>query len=157
MEATEDECLFRALGPDGVFLKRRRKSSDMGLWLREILIQYGGYSAADVKDISSHSLKDTYLSWCTKAGVKHGIRRLLGGHAKANDLVVNPSKKKQLSNMRSSGSDDTIKLTPPKRFTLEEALEFIEDDELVEVTPNHIRIRKTELDHSKRRRKAKDA
>ena len=87
--------------------------------------------------------------------VYHG--QVIGIHAKANDLVVNPSKKKQLSNMRSSGSDDTIKLTPPKRFTLEEALEFIEDDELVEVTPNHIRIRKTELDHSKRRRKAKDA
>ena len=82
--------------------------------------------------------------------------QIIGIHAKFNDLVVNPSKKKQLSNMRSSGSDDAIKLTPPKRFTLETALEFIEEDELVEVTPNHIRLRKRELEHSNRRKKLRE-
>lgn len=87
--------------------------------------------------------------------VYHG--QIVGIHAKFNDLVVNPSKKKQLSNMRSSGSDDAIKLTPPRRFTLEEALEFIEDDELVEVTPGNIRLRKRELEHSSRRKKNREA
>ena len=88
MNASKDGCLFRALGPDGKFLMRRRSSNDMSLWLREALIQYGGYSARDVLEIRSHSLKDTQLSWCAKAGVKHGTRRLLGGHAKVNDLTM---------------------------------------------------------------------
>ena len=67
---------------------------------------------------------------------------IIGIHSRSNDLVVNPLKGKQLTNVRASGSDEAITLTPPIRMTLEQALEFIDDDELVEVTPNHIRLRK---------------
>jgi len=80
---------------------------------------------------------------------------IVGQHAMENDLVVNPCKGKKLTNMRASGSDDAIKLTPARILTLEQALEFIEDDELVEVTPQSIRLRKKELDASKRKRAAR--
>jgi len=68
--------------------------------------------------------------------------QIIGIHSRGNDLVVNPTKGKQLTNMRASGTDENIVLTPPIRFSLEQALDFIEDDELVEVTPNCLRIRK---------------
>jgi GTP-binding protein len=78
--------------------------------------------------------------------VEHGTEvyegMIVGIHSRDNDLVVNPTKAKQLTNMRASGSDEAIVLTPPIRLTLEQALEFIDDDELVEVTPKSIRIRK---------------
>jgi GTP-binding protein len=77
---------------------------------------------------------------------------IIGQHAKDNDLDVNPCKGKKLTNIRASGSDDAIKLTPPRVLTLEQALEFIDDDELVEVTPTSIRLRKKELDPNKRKR-----
>jgi GTP-binding protein len=77
---------------------------------------------------------------------------IIGQHAKDNDLDVNPCKGKKLTNVRASGSDDAIKLTPPRILTLEQALEFIDDDELVEVTPSSIRLRKKELDPNKRKR-----
>ncbi|HKZ17411.1 MAG TPA: translational GTPase TypA, partial [Geobacteraceae bacterium] len=80
---------------------------------------------------------------------------IIGQHAKDNDLDVNPCKGKKLSNVRASGSDDAIKLTPPRILTLEQALEFIDDDELVEVTPSSIRLRKKELDPNKRKRSSK--
>ena len=78
--------------------------------------------------------------------------QIVGEHARDNDLVVNPAKKKQLTNIRASGADDAPILTPPRRFTLEQALEWIGDDERVEITPDSIRIRKAILDHSKRKR-----
>ncbi len=77
---------------------------------------------------------------------------VIGIHSRDNDLVVNPLKAKQLTNIRAVGSDENIILTPPIRMTLEQALEFIDDDELVEVTPNHIRIRKRFLQEHERRR-----
>lgn len=67
-------------------------------------------------------------------------------------MDVNPCKAKKVSNMRAAGSDETIKLSPPRTFTLEEALEFIADDELVEVTPDDIRLRKKLLHELDRRR-----
>ncbi|HEC28574.1 MAG TPA: translational GTPase TypA [Gammaproteobacteria bacterium] len=70
---------------------------------------------------------------------------IIGIHSRDNDLVVNPLKGKQLTNVRASGTDENIVLTPPIRQTLEQALEFIDDDELVEVTPNFIRLRKRHL------------
>ncbi|MBL8787558.1 MAG: translational GTPase TypA [Deltaproteobacteria bacterium] len=82
--------------------------------------------------------------------VYHG--QIIGLHARENDLVVNPSKAKKLTNIRSSGNDENIFLTPPRTFSLEEALEFIGSDELVEVTPKHIRLRKKYLDHNERKR-----
>jgi GTP-binding protein len=78
---------------------------------------------------------------------------IIGQHAKDNDLDVNPCKGKKLTNVRASGSDDAVKLAPPRVLTLEQALEFIDDDELVEVTPKSIRLRKKELDPTRRKRK----
>jgi GTP-binding protein len=78
--------------------------------------------------------------------------QVLGIHARENELVVNPCKKKALTNMRSAGADEKLILTPPRIHTLESALEWIEEDELVEVTPKSIRIRKVELDHNRRKR-----
>jgi GTP-binding protein len=79
---------------------------------------------------------------------------LVGMNARSDDMVVNPCKAKKTTNMRAAGSDDTIKLTPPRTFTLEEALEFINDDELVEVTPDDIRLRKKLLREIDRRKAA---
>ncbi|HCI02929.1 MAG TPA: translational GTPase TypA [Oceanospirillaceae bacterium] len=77
---------------------------------------------------------------------------LIGVHSRGNDLVVNPTKGKQLTNIRAAGTDENVQLTPPIRHSLEQALEFIEDDELVEVTPNHIRLRKKLLKEHERKR-----
>jgi len=77
---------------------------------------------------------------------------IVGMNSRGDDMVVNPCKAKKASNMRAAGSDDTIKLTPPRTFTLEEALEFINDDELVEVTPDDIRLRKKLLKELDRRK-----
>ena len=78
------------------------------------------------------------------------VGMIIGIHNRDNDLDVNPCKNKNLTNTRASGSDEAINLTKPKKFTLEEALEFIEDDELVEVTPTDIRLRKKILDPKER-------
>jgi GTP-binding protein len=80
---------------------------------------------------------------------------IIGIHSRNNDLVVNPTKGKQLTNVRASGTDENIVLTPPIRFSLEQALDFIEDDELVEVTPESIRIRKKLLKENERKRAKK--
>lgn len=86
----------------------------------------------------------------------HGVDiyegQIVGIHSRDNDLVVNPTKAKQLTNVRASGTDDALTLTPPIRHTLEQALEFIEDDELVEVTPLSIRLRKKFLKEHERKR-----
>ena len=81
---------------------------------------------------------------------------VVGIHSRANDLVVNPLKGKQLTNVRASGKDDAILLVPPINLTLESALEFINDDELVEITPQTIRIRKTYLKEHERKRAARE-
>jgi len=78
--------------------------------------------------------------------------QLAGIHSRDNDLVINPTKGKKLDNMRASGKDETIALVPPIKFTLEQALEFIDDDELVEVTPKSIRLRKKLLNENERKR-----
>ena len=77
---------------------------------------------------------------------------IIGLHNKGGDLVVNPFKGKKLTNMRASGSDEAIQLIPPREMTLQFALEFIEDDELVEITPKNIRLRKIHLKEDQRRR-----
>ena len=77
---------------------------------------------------------------------------IIGIHSRDNDLVVNPMKGKQLTNMRASGSDENVILVPPIRLSLEQALEFIDDDELVEVTPTHLRLRKRFLKENDRKR-----
>ena len=77
---------------------------------------------------------------------------IVGLHSRENDLVVNPTKGKQLTNVRASGTDENIVLTPPVRHTLEQAMEFIAEDELVEITPTSIRLRKRHLSESDRKR-----
>jgi GTP-binding protein len=77
---------------------------------------------------------------------------LVGIHIRNNDLPVNPTKAKQLNNIRAAGNDENIQLTPPIKFSLEAALEFIDDDELVEITPKSIRLRKKFLSEGERRR-----
>jgi GTP-binding protein len=81
--------------------------------------------------------------------------QIIGLHSRNNDLAVNPTKGKQLTNVRASGTDEALTLTPPVRHSLEQALEFIEDDELVEVTPQSIRLRKKLLLEHERRRASK--
>ncbi|QCD53488.1 translational GTPase TypA [Campylobacter sp. RM16192] len=83
------------------------------------------------------------------------VGMIIGEHSRPNDLDVNPIKGKNLTNVRASGSDDAIKLVPPRKLSLERALEWIEEDELVEVTPINIRVRKRYLDPTVRRRMAK--
>ncbi|MGD8810645.1 MAG: translational GTPase TypA, partial [Gammaproteobacteria bacterium] len=82
---------------------------------------------------------------------------IIGEHSRGQDLEVNPLKAKQLTNIRASGKDDAVVLTPPVRMTLEKAIAYISDDEMVEVTPNHIRLRKRELDPHMRKRAARQA
>ncbi len=82
---------------------------------------------------------------------------LIGIHSRDNDLVVNPLKGKQLTNVRASGTDENIVLTPPIKMSLEQALEFIDDDELVEVTPHNIRLRKKFLKEHERKKASREA
>ena len=82
---------------------------------------------------------------------------LIGIHSRDNDLVVNPLKAKQLTNIRAAGTDENLILSPPIQMTLEQALEFIDDDELVEVTPNHIRLRKKLLQEHERKKASRAA
>jgi GTP-binding protein len=88
--------------------------------------------------------------------LSHGVQvyegMIVGIHKRANDLPVNPTKGKQLTNIRAAGTDENIQLTPPLNYSLEQALEFIDDDELVEITPLNIRLRKKLLAEGERRR-----
>jgi GTP-binding protein len=93
--------------------------------------------------------------------IGHGVEvyegMIIGIHSRDNDLMVNPTKGKQLTNVRAATADENIILTPPIRFSLEQALEFIDDDELVEVTPASIRLRKKLLTESERKRESRKA
>jgi GTP-binding protein len=93
----------------------------------------------------------------TDPGVKVYEGMIIGENSRGNDLDVNPVKTKKLTNIRAAGKDDAILLTPPRRMSLEDALAYIEDDELVEVTPKSIRLRKRLLDPNHRKREAKRA
>jgi len=85
-------------------------------------------------------------------GIEVYAGMIIGEHSKEDDLVVNVNKNKKMSNVRASGSDDAIKLSPPRKMTLEQALEYIEEDELIEITPSNIRLRKRFLDINERKR-----
>jgi GTP-binding protein len=90
------------------------------------------------------------------AGEKTYQGMIIGENAKPDDLDVNPMKSKQLTNVRASGKDEAIRLTPPRRLTLEQAIAYIESDELVEVTPKAIRLRKAVLNPTFRKRRVKE-
>lgn len=85
------------------------------------------------------------------------IGQVIGEHSRNNDLVVNVQKGKKLTNMRASGADDNAKIAPKKQFSLEEALEYIQKDEYLEITPKSMRMRKIYLDENERKRRANDA
>jgi GTP-binding protein len=91
--------------------------------------------------------------------IGHGVEvyegMIIGIHSRDNDLMVNPTKGKQLTNIRAAGSDENIILVPPIRYSLEQALEFIDDDELVEITPTSIRLRKKLLTENERKRESR--
>ena len=82
---------------------------------------------------------------------------IVGEHSRGNDLDVNPLRAKQLTNFRAAGKDDAIRLAPPRRFGVEQAVAYIADDERVEVTPRAVRLRKRDLDPHVRRRAARRA
>jgi GTP-binding protein len=80
---------------------------------------------------------------------------ILGECSRESDLDVNPCKEKKLTNMRTTSSDEAVRLVPPRKLSLEQALEFIDDDELVEVTPKSMRLRKKILDPNERKRQSR--
>lgn len=94
------------------------------------------------------------MFWGPGVDIYEGM--IIGEHSRDNDLTVNPSKEKKLTNMRASGSDDAIKLVPPVTMSLEQALEYIENDELVEITPKTIRLRKKGLTEIDRKRSSRE-
>ena len=91
------------------------------------------------------------------AGIEVYEGMVVGENSRSEDMDVNPTREKKLTNMRASASDDTERLTTPSEPTLEQALEFIADDECVEVTPGSVRLRKAELDRAIRGRKRSNA
>lgn len=112
------------------------------------------FETGDATTYGIHNVEDRgYLF--IEPGQKVYAGMIVGEHSRENDLEVNVCKKKQLTNMRASSSDETIRLTPPILFSLERAMEYIEDDELAEITPSSIRMRKKLLDRSERERAAK--
>jgi GTP-binding protein len=82
---------------------------------------------------------------------------ILGEHSRDNDLDVNPIKEKKLTNIRAAGKDEALLLIPPRKMSLEQAIAYIEDDELVEVTPGAVRLRKRHLDPHDRKRSERRA
>jgi GTP-binding protein TypA len=82
--------------------------------------------------------------------------QVIGENSRSGDIVVNVTKTKKLTNVRAAGSDEKVKLAPPIKFSLEEALEYIQKDEYVEVTPKNMRLRKIYLDENERKRHEKE-
>ena len=127
----------------------------------KVLLHYGSGSAvkSGLLDRVKKSLEKENIPYTELGGVKPNPRdtkvyegMIIGMNSRNEDMVVNPCKAKKATNMRSAGNDDAVKLSSPKVFTLEEALEFINDDELVEVVPDDIRLRKKLLHELERRR-----
>ncbi|MDX2275089.1 MAG: translational GTPase TypA [Hyphomonadaceae bacterium] len=153
------------LGYHGEFLTDTRGSGVMNrlfhgwtAWKGEIPGRRNGALISNDKGVST-----AYALWNLEERGKMFIAdgedvyegMIIGENSRSEDLDVNPLKGKKLTNVRASGKDESIRLTPPKRMTLEQAIAWIEDDELVEVTPNAIRLRKAYLDPNERKRAAK--
>ena len=121
---------FNRPGRNGVFIAKEAGTS-------------AGYALNSLQD---HGIM------CVGTGEDIYAGQIVGEHCRANDLVVNPCKEKKQTNMRSSTADMAITLTPHRQMSLEQAIEYVEEDEFVEVTPKNLRLRKKILDHSKRKR-----
>jgi GTP-binding protein len=107
--------------------------------------------AANVNAYALNTLQDRGVMF-VEPGEPVYEGQVVGEHCREDDIVVNPTKAKKLSNMRTTASDENIILKPARKMTLEQALEYIEEDELVEVTPGSIRLRKDLLDENERKR-----
>ena len=129
------------------------KAGDYGQRMNGVLISNGKGKAVAFSLFNLQDRGRMFLSHNDE--VYEGM--IIGIHTRSNDLVVNVLKGKQLTNVRASGTDEAISLTPPIKQSLEQALEFIDDDELVEVTPNHIRLRKKLLLEHERKRANREA
>ena len=131
--------LFHGYAPYKGDIPRRQNGSLIAFETGET-ITYGLYNAQERGTLFLGAGEPVYAG------------QVVGMSPKNEDIAVNVCKKKQLTNTRASGSDDALRLIPPRRFSLEESLEFLSDDELLEVTPKSIRIRKKILDHAQRMR-----
>ena len=124
-------------------------------WAGELPHRVGGAMIADRKGKTTGFALDNLQQrgelFCGP-GIEVYEGMIIGEASRPQNMVVNPTKGKQLTNIRAAGSDENILLTPPVQFSLEQALEFIEDDELVEITPTAIRIRKRFLKEHERKR-----
>ena len=137
--------VFHGYGPHRGPLEDRR---------RGVLISTGNGEAVEY---ALHNLEERGVLF-VEPGERVYRGMIVGEHSRGNDLEVNPLKTKQLTNIRAAGKDETIRLTPARKLRLEEAISYVADDELVEVTPNSIRLRKTLLDpHARRRAQRKAA
>ncbi len=154
------------IGYQGEFLTDTRGSGV----LNRVFSHYEGYKGAidqgrkGVLVSNSDGETAAYALWNLEergvmfvgAGEKTYQGMIIGENSRADDLDVNPMKAKQLTNVRASGKDEAVRLTPPRRMTLEQAIAYIEDDELVEVTPKSIRLRKQVLNPSFRKKRSKE-
>ena len=95
------------------------------------------------------------ITFFIEPGIKVYRGMIVGENAREDDIIVNVCKTKQLTNMRASGADEAIRLEPPHLHTLEQAIEWISDDEYIEITPRSLRLRKKYLDHNERLRMSK--
>lgn len=129
-------------------------------WFGEIRHRQSGVLVADRRGVTTtHALIDLEArgTLFVDAAVDVYEGMIIGENARADEMNVNPTKEKKLTNMRASGSDNTERMTPPTVLSLEQALEFISDDEAVEVTPKSVRLRKVHLDQATRHRNIKNA
>ncbi len=133
-------CTFDHFGP--------KSSKNLGQRLNGVLVSMATGKSLAYALFKLEERGQLFISHATQ--VYEGM--VIGIHSRSNDLIVNPLKGKQLTNIRAAGTDENIVLTTPIRLTLEYALEFIDDDELVEVTPNALRIRKKLLKEHERKK-----
>ena len=97
-------------------------------------------------ELVPHLVQLSEHAWLSVAEDVSNVGMIVGENSRVEDMAVNVCKKKHVTNTRAAGSDDALKLTPPRQLSLEQCLEFIADDELLEVTPNNLRMRKKILD-----------
>ena len=114
------------------------------------MITYGDNIKVFTGNSNPALAKDICSSLFISPGTQVYAGMIVGVSPKSDDMSVNVCKKKQLTNMRASGSDEALRLVPPKNLSLEQCLEFLADDELLEVTPTSLRMRKSILDHGLR-------
>ncbi len=129
--------------------------ADYGVWAGAVRSRINGVLiASEVGETNAYALYTLQERGIMFVGASVSVYpgMIIGLHQRDNDLVVNPNKTKKLTNIRSAGADEKLILAPPRQITLEMALEFINNDELVEVTPLSIRLRKSVLDHNERKR-----